>query len=184
MMKATILAILVAAFGCNQKKKEGSAETAAKVEPAGKPAPTAVAPAEEPPSQQKQRPERPHLKRGQPLPAPVRTALRQIMTDHGDDMESLLWSALMLDYESTEAIADRMVSSPSFSRPGPGSEGTLNEHMPAAFFELQDELEKATANLRKAANEKDDAAMASEYSNVARTCISCHSLYLKVPGAE
>jgi hypothetical protein len=190
-MKISI-AMLSLAFvlGCNQKN-DSKGESAPKVDPApGKEPATPVA-VDKPAAGDKPaaagdsaRPERPTLKRGQPLPAVVRTALRQTMRDHGDDMESLLWASLMLDYESTEAIADRMTSSPSFSKPGPGAEGTLNEHMPAAFFTMQDELESNTAALRKAANEKDDAAMATAYSKIASTCITCHSLYLKVPGSE
>jgi hypothetical protein len=111
-------------------------------------------------------------------------ALRHKMLDHGDDMESLLWSALMLDYESTAAIADRMAQAPTLSRAGPGQEDTINALLPPEFFTLQDQLSKSIANLKLAGTAKDDAALASEYAKVAETCIQCHSLYLQLPGAE
>lgn len=108
-------------------------------------------------------------------------ALRSQMLDHGDDMENLLWSALMLDYEGTAAIADKMSKAPSLSRAGVGQEDTINAMLPPEFFEFQDQLEASIAGLRSAAEASKDDAMADEYAKVAKTCIQCHSLYLRFP---
>jgi hypothetical protein len=125
------------------------------------------------------RPARPKLVGVQPLTTEARMALRGHMLDHGDDMENLLWSALMLDYEGTAAIADKMSKAPTLSRAGVGQKDTINAHLPPEFFESQDQLKVSIAALRSAAEAKDDGAMADEYAKVAKTCIHCHSLYLR-----
>lgn len=123
----------------------------------------------------------PKLVRAQPLTTEARMALRSQMLDHGDDMENLLWSALMLDYEGTAAIADKMSKAPTLSRAGAGQEDTINAMLPAEFFESQDQLKASIAGLRSAAQARHDGAMADEYAKVAKTCIQCHSLYLRFP---
>ncbi len=123
----------------------------------------------------------PKLVRAEPLSTEARMALRAKMLDHGDDMENLLWSALMLDYESTAAVADKMAKAPTLSRAGPGQEDTVNALLPPEFFELQDQLLSSIRGLRAAAEEKQDGGMADEYAKVASTCIQCHSLYLHFP---
>jgi hypothetical protein len=123
----------------------------------------------------------PKLVRSQPLTTEARMALRSLMLDHGDDMENLLWSALMLDYEGTAAIANKMSQAPTLSRAGVGQEDTINALLPPEFFKYQDQLKASIADLRSAAQAKQDGAMADEYARLAKTCIQCHSLYLRFP---
>jgi len=165
---------------CDQKAKRGDTK-----EIAAEPSAPKVAPPQDPGQAAPPAPRpRPKLERSQPLPDEVRLALRHRMRDHGDDMEGLLWSVLMLDYESTSAIADRMTMAPHLARPGPGAEGTLNEHLPPAFFTLQDELRTAIVSLKSSSDSKNNAQMAREYARIAETCIQCHGLYLEIPPPE
>lgn len=122
------------------------------------------------------------LVRQDPLPALIRQELKTRMTEHGDDMESLMWSALMLDYDSVSAISRFLADAPRLSRPGPAAaRGTLNEALPPRFFDLQDELHQAATDLLVAAQKNDDAAIAKHVGRITTTCISCHALYLRMP---
>ena len=127
---------------------------------------------------------RPALIRPKPLPKLARLALRNRMQNHGDDMESLLWSTLMLDYESTDGIAGRMAEAPTLARPTTADLDSINAMLPPEFFGLQDQLASSIQALRVAAQAKDDVALATQYSEVTQTCIRCHSLYLRFPADE
>lgn len=127
-----------------------------------------------------QRPERPGLVRSEPLPELARKVLHERMTEHGDDMESLLWSVLMLDHDTAASIAERISRTPKLSRPD-RDPNTVNAALPERFFELQDQLYDGAAELRRAALARDDAAVARTYAKISSACISCHSLYLRLP---
>jgi hypothetical protein len=126
--------------------------------------------------------ERAQLERGEPLPVLVRSLLRKNMIEHGDNMESLLWTALMLDHETTELMARQILGQPRMSRPTPAAGETLNDSLPPRFFELQDALYEHAEDLRRAAGARDDIGMARAYGKLAETCVTCHSLYLTLPG--
>jgi cytochrome c556 len=127
---------------------------------------------------------RPGLDRETPLPALARKLLLDNMWNHGEAMENLLWSALMLDHELTEMNARKMLASPKMSRPVPEAGETLNDHLPMTFFELQDQMYVAAQDLADAANARDDAGSADAYARLAKTCIGCHSVYLRIPGEQ
>ncbi|MBL4635307.1 MAG: cytochrome c [Kofleriaceae bacterium] len=122
------------------------------------------------------------LTRAKPLPMEVTSALKSSMLDHGDDMENLLWSTLMLDYESTSAMVDKKALAPMLSEVNTGGEGTVNRLLPSKFFSLQAELRESLGRLKSAADSKNDTELAAEYGKVAESCIRCHSVYLNLPG--
>jgi cytochrome c556 len=126
---------------------------------------------------------RPELVREQPLPPLARRSLRHVMIRHGEDMESLLWAALMLDYDTASVLASDMVAEPRIARPSPGDADTLNVAFPAAFFAYQDRLAAAQRALADAARARDDAALARAYGTLAETCIGCHAVYVRAPMA-
>jgi hypothetical protein len=103
------------------------------------------------------------------------------MMEHGDSMESLLWSALMLEHQTTETITQRILAQPRMSRPTPGLADTINEWLPERFFALQDQMYGAAEELNKAAAARDDLGTAKAYGRLAETCVTCHSLYLTLP---
>lgn len=120
----------------------------------------------------------PALQRPQPLPKLARDVLDESMLEHGDHMETLLWASLMVDFETTRALADSMANAPRIARP-PAGEDVLNAVFPPRFFELQDELYRAIAALGAAAAASSDADMATAYAHLASTCVTCHSIYLR-----
>jgi cytochrome c556 len=152
------LAVIALAVACSSTKKEAPPQ----------PAPPAQAP------------ERPRLVRSEPLPKLARDVLHDRMTNHGDDMESLMWTVMMLDYESAASIAERIARTDKLSRPEPDDPTTLNAALPQRFFELQDELAAAAAELHIAAEKRDDAAIAASFGRISRACVACHSLYLEL----
>ncbi len=125
--------------------------------------------------------ERPQLQRDEPLPELARDLLRMHMIEHGDSMESLLWSALMLDHETTQTVTEHLLGQPRMSRPSAAAGETLNDWLPPRFFDLQDQMYDAAKALQQAARAKDDQGTARAYAKLAETCVTCHSLYLSIP---
>lgn len=115
-----------------------------------------------------------------PLPLLARDVLVEPMRTHGDNLESLLWTTLMLDHESTATIATWIAEEPRLSRPREALD-IFNAALPAGFFVLQDELYASADQLARAARNEDDAGVADAFSRLAGTCIRCHSLYLRMP---
>ncbi|MEM9491025.1 MAG: hypothetical protein AAGC55_17885 [Myxococcota bacterium] len=125
---------------------------------------------------------RPALERAEPLPDIARDLLRENMIEHGDSMESLLWSALMLEHEMTEVVVAQILGQPRMARPSSGDADTVNAALPAEFYDLQDQMFSAAEELRLAAAQRDDIATARFYAQLTETCVTCHALYLSLPG--
>ena len=125
---------------------------------------------------------RPSLERDTPLPALARELLLDTMWNHGEAMENLLWSALMLDHDMTQVNVQQILTTPRLSRPVTEAGETLNDSLPPEFFELQDQMYAAAQQLADASRERNDVGTAAAYGDLARTCISCHSVYLHIPG--
>lgn len=178
LIPAVALGLVPISSGCKDGKGGDSPSAKPKAPPTPAPAPSTEPPAPEPTAK------RPGLVRAQPLPQLARASLRSRMQNHGDDTENLLWSALMLDYDSTEGIAKIISEEPTLARPTGDDLTTINAMLPPAFFDLQDQLNASIQNLQAAAKAKDDTKIASEYANVVKTCIACHSLFLQFPAPE
>ena len=173
---AALLTILLAACSsgsANGKGQQTASPEAAPPEPA-KDEPAAKAAADD---------ERRGLVRNEPLPKLAAKVMRKQMGRHAQRMEGLQWSALMLNYETTKGISSSIVDEPRIARPT-GDADTINQIIPAAFYDLQDELHAAAGDLAKASEAKNDQSMIQAYSRLTKTCIACHSLYLKIPGAR
>ncbi len=115
------------------------------------------------------------------LPPLARRILHESMQRHGDHAESLLWSALMLDHAAAREIATWVADDLAIARPMAGQEDALNTLLPEAYFEQQDALRAAAQELAAAAYAKDDQAVARAYGELTKTCITCHSLYMRLP---
>jgi hypothetical protein len=166
-MKTFLLLIALSLAGCSQKADRQPQQPSATDHKATKP----------------HKVTRPKLTRTEPLPQLARQMLRDSMREHGDDMENLFWTVLMLDYDSTVTLAKAVGRSPKLSRPPPSEDpNTLNAQLPSAFFDLQDDLFRATDALAAAATARDDAAIAKRFAELNDVCVRCHALYLKIPG--
>jgi hypothetical protein len=105
--------------------------------------------------------------------------LRDRMDRHREDMEALLWSAIMLDYSGTEEAATRIASTPPLPRPRAGERpDPLGSLLPAQFYAYQDQLRARATRLAEAARAQDNAAIARAYGKVTETCVGCHAVYL------
>jgi cytochrome c556 len=124
---------------------------------------------------------RAELVREQPLSPLARRALRRMMVRHGEDMESLLWATLMLDFDTASVLASDMAAEPRIARPRPEDSDTLNVAFPGAFFDYQDQLARRQQALAEAARGRDEAALGRTFGALAETCVGCHALYVRMP---
>jgi len=170
--------LLVSVIGCSSGSTTGKAPS---TPPEAAPPPDATAAAEPTPAETPD--ERQGLVRSEPLPELAAKVMRKQMGRHAQRMEGLQWSALLLNYETTKAISSSIASEPRIARPT-GDMDTINQIIPPAFYDLQDELHSAAGELATASEAKDDPGMTKAYARLTKTCISCHSLYLRMPGTK
>ena len=125
-----------------------------------------------------------HLAAPASLSAMARQALRTKMVRHGVQMETLVSRVVMLDDDGVARVAGEIFDEPALARPVAGDE--LNGLLPARFFALQDELKARARRLVAASTSRDHAAMADEFGALAKSCVSCHEVYLHgdAPTAE
>ena len=125
-----------------------------------------------------------HLAAPASIPAMARQALRTKMVRHGVQMEALVSRVVMLDDDGVARAAGAIFDEPSLARPVAGDQ--LNNLLPTRFFALQDEVKARARRLVAASTSRDHAAMADEFAALAKSCVSCHEVYLHgdTPTAE
>lgn len=123
-----------------------------------------------------------HLPAPEHLPSAARSVLKKRMERHGRDMGELMWAVLLLDYDTTQKLAQEVATEPLLARPLRGDASELNSLLPERFFTLQDELKTHAAALARVAPRHEPEAMAEAYGRLARTCVACHQVYLHEPG--
>ncbi|HEX2573149.1 MAG TPA: cytochrome c [Polyangia bacterium] len=123
-----------------------------------------------------------HLPTPEHLPSAARSILKKRMERHGRDMGELMWAVLLLDYDTTQKLAQQVATEPLLARPLAGDASELNSLLPERFFTLQDELKSNAATLARVAPQRDPEAMADAYGRLAHTCVACHQTYLHEPG--
>jgi cytochrome c' len=110
------------------------------------------------------------------IPAIARQILRTKMNRHDMQMRTLMSRVVLLDDDGVARAAGEIFDEPAVARPVAGDE--LNGLLPARFFALQDELKSRARRLVAASTNRDHAAMADEFAALARSCVSCHQVYL------
>ena len=125
-----------------------------------------------------------HLAAPASIPEMARQALRTKMARHEVQMRTLVSRVVMLDDDGIARAAGEIFDEPALARPIAGDE--LNGLIPARFFLLQDELKARARRLVAASTSGDHAAMADEFAALAKSCVSCHEIYLHgdTPTAE
>jgi hypothetical protein len=125
-----------------------------------------------------------HLATPASIPAMARQALRTKMARHEIQMRTLVSRVVMLDDDGVARAAGEIFDEPALARPLAGDE--LNGMLPARFFVLQDELKARARRLVATSTSRDHAAMADEFAALAKSCVSCHEVYLHgdAPTAE
>ena len=123
--------------------------------------------------------ERPRLQDPQWLPESARQMLATRMERHGDDITWMTASVVLLSYEGTAEMAERIAAEPRLSRPEPGETDTVNALLPPRFFELQDQLRDRAREVVKVARAHDERGMVKAFGAMTETCVACHSTYLR-----
>jgi hypothetical protein len=111
----------------------------------------------------------------------VRQVLKTKMGRHDDQMRTLLSRVVLLDDDGVARAAGEMFDEPALARPVGGDE--LNGLLPERFFTLQDELRAQLRRLVIASGKHDRDAVASEFGALAKTCVTCHQVFLYGDGS-
>lgn len=112
------------------------------------------------------------------IPPPVRAAIKTRMARHGTAMLSLVRSVVLLDHPTTARLAKRIADEEMLARATSVGGVQAETALPGSFFDLQDTLRSEADRLAQAAVAADDLQVAEGFGAVARTCVSCHRVYL------
>jgi len=120
------------------------------------------------------------------LPAPeqigpeAQAELKARMGRHGNTMSSLVRAVVLLDRPTIRTLAGRIADDEIIARGDAASKTKKRLALPPAFYEAQDSLRASAEALAGAAAlpRSDDRALADDFAAVARSCVSCHSVYL------
>jgi len=123
----------------------------------------------------------PELPAPRHIPAGLQTVIKKRMDRHGAQLTDLIARAVVLDFDAAARTAGAIYDEPMLARPMGGDE--LNGLLPESFFVLQDRLHQQSKRVVEAAARKDAGQLADAVGTLARTCVSCHDLYLHGAGA-
>lgn len=122
------------------------------------------------------------------LPAPdnvsaaTRAEVRDRMGRHGNTMSNLVRALVLLDRPTIATLAGRIADEEVVARVEGGGDDKLRVLLPKAFFEEERSLQTNARDLAAAAASKQsDNELADKFSAVAKTCVTCHSIYLHAP---
>jgi hypothetical protein len=92
-------------------------------------------------------------------------------------MKALMTRVVLIDDDGVARAAGAIYDEPALARPVAGDE--LNGLLPERFFVLQDELRERARRLVIASSHHDRATVADEFAALAKTCVTCHDVYLR-----
>lgn len=101
----------------------------------------------------------------------AREQVRASMFAHGQNMEALLWSSLMLQYGTTKRISDWLAAQAAIEPENAAS-------LPSGFLEIRRELRESAELLSAAAAKSDGEGVAAAYGQLSEVCVRCHARYL------
>jgi hypothetical protein len=110
------------------------------------------------------------------IPAIARQILRTKMERHDAQMRALVTRVVLLDDDGIARAAGEIFDEPALAPPVGGDD--LNNLLPKSFFVLQDELRSRARRLVAASMAHDHAVIADEFAALAKSCVSCHQIYL------
>jgi hypothetical protein len=110
------------------------------------------------------------------IPAAARQVVKSKMARHDDQMRALMSKVVLLDDDGIARAAGAIFDEPALARPIVGDE--LNGLLPERFFVLQDELRAQARRLVIASGKHDREAVANEFGGLAKSCVSCHQVFL------
>ena len=103
----------------------------------------------------------------------VRAAIRAQMFEHGQNLENLIWSALMLQYDSIDQIAKWIVA-------GQNSQVLRQQFpdLPEDFLLLREKMQQAAGELSTYAVQRNSDGVAAATGRILEACVQCHAAYL------
>jgi hypothetical protein len=110
------------------------------------------------------------------IPPAARQVVRSKMARHEAQMKALVSRVVLLDDDGVARVAGEIFDEPALARPVGGDE--LNGLIPERFFLLQDELRERARQLVIASSGHNREAIASEFAAIAKSCISCHQVFV------
>ena len=118
-----------------------------------------------------------------PAPAHVSTQTQQElkarMGQHGTTMQNFVRAVVLLDRPTIRVLATRIADEEIVARTSSTREAR-RPSLPPRFFTEQDDLAAIARQLATAAVDGgDDKVLADRFSALTRTCVSCHSTYLR-----
>lgn len=114
----------------------------------------------------------------QKVSAEAKNFLKSKMKLHNKDMRDLVLAISTLKYEEAKKAAQGIANAPRLDK----SAGASVE-LPAAYFALQDALRKQAETIAVACEAKNPDDLATTFSQMMRTCVSCHNAFM-VPMRE
>lgn len=157
------LAKLGAANGAN-----GTAETTTETPPARRPLEPALA---------KDLPTLKARATTRELSTLARGVLEERMKRHGHDMQQLMRSVITLDYVTAGPLANHIATEPMLSRPVEGGDELLNASLSREFFDVQEQLSTASAELARALVANDAPTIARAMGSLTSACVACHAAH-------
>jgi hypothetical protein len=115
------------------------------------------------------------------MPAAARRVVHSKMVRHEAQMKALVSRVVLLDDDGVARVAGEIFDEPALARPIGGDE--LNGMIPERFFVLQDELRTRARQLVVASSNHDRGAIANEFAAIAKSCVSCHQVFVRGDGA-
>lgn len=116
------------------------------------------------------------LPESQVIPQIARQVVKSKMGRHDEQMRALLSRVVLLDDDGVARAAGAIFDEPALARPVVGDE--LNGLLPERFFVLQDELRAQARRLVVASGKHDREAVANEFGALAKSCVSCHQVFM------
>lgn len=111
------------------------------------------------------------------IPPQARAVIASKMRRHAEQLPALLMEVVVLDYDGAARTAGEVFDEPALARPIPGQD-LLNGLLPERFFELQDALRARVREVVIAAAGRNATQLSSSFSELTKTCVVCHTLYL------
>lgn len=106
----------------------------------------------------------------------MRAVIASKMRRHREQLPALVSSVIVLDYDGTARAAGEIFDEPEIARPVSGDE--LNVMLPERFFVLQEALRSGARQVVESAAQHDSRRLAETFSELTKTCIACHDVYL------
>lgn len=107
----------------------------------------------------------------------ARGVLEERMKRHGHDMQQLMRSVITLDHLTATPLANHIAAEPMLARPVEGGDELLNASLSREFFDIQEQLSSASAELARALAANDAPTISRAMGSLTAACVACHAAH-------